>query len=176
WDETNGGFFFTSHQSEVLLSRMKEAYDGAIPSGNSISAMNYLKLGRMLSRPEYEVIAERIFQAFSDKINRSSPGFSQMLQAVNFSHGPAFEILIAGRSGNHKTVELLNGIRSRFLPNTVTMLIDPEDDELKSWMPLLRNYSGGDDGEPLVYVCRNFSCKLPTSDIRVVMDQLNAGE
>jgi len=176
WDVTTGGFYFTSDESEELLVRVKEAYDGAIPSGNSVSAMNFLKLGRMLSRPDYEVISTQIFNAFSTKLNRSSSGFSQMLQAIDFSQGPTFEILIAGKIDDDRTIRLINEIRSVFLPNAVMILVDPNDTELISWLPHLQYYHESDGGEPLVYVCQNFTCKLPTSDIQSVLEQLGLGK
>ena len=48
WDNVNGGFFFTADDGETLLIRKKEIYDGAIPSGNSISMLNLLRLGDLL--------------------------------------------------------------------------------------------------------------------------------
>ena len=176
WDTENGGFYFTTDESVPVLVRMKDVYDGAIPSGNSVSAMNFLRLARILSRPEYERIAEQIFHAFSNQINRNSAGFSQMLKAINFSKGPAYEILIAGEQSHPKTSELIEGIRKQFLPNSVVILVSSQDDELKSWLPHLQNYRERDNGEPLVYVCQNFACKLPTSDIEEVLVQLSQGK
>jgi len=99
-----------------------------------------------------------------------------MLKAINFSKGPAYEILIAGEQSHPKTSELIEGIRKQFLPNSVVILVSLQDDELKSWLPHLQNYRERDNGEPLVYVCQNFACKLPTSDIEEVLVQLSQGK
>ncbi len=48
WDEAGGGYFYTSKDHEVLLARSKRTVDGAMPSGNSISAANLIYLSREL--------------------------------------------------------------------------------------------------------------------------------
>ena len=53
-DENNGGFFLTAHDGEVLLARPKEIYDGAIPSGNSIMALNLARLWKTTGNQAYE--------------------------------------------------------------------------------------------------------------------------
>jgi len=65
WDETHGGCFFTPHDGEALIVRDKEIYDGAVPSGNSVAALNLLRLSRMTGDVSLEQQAERILQAFS---------------------------------------------------------------------------------------------------------------
>ncbi len=47
WDEQEGGFYYTAHDGEQLIVRDKEIYDGAVPSSNSIAALNLLRLARM---------------------------------------------------------------------------------------------------------------------------------
>ena len=46
WDESEGGFFFTAHDSEKLIAKSKELYDGALPSGNSVAVLSLLRLKR----------------------------------------------------------------------------------------------------------------------------------
>src|SRR5262249_13344857 len=54
WDAENGGFFFTSDQAESLLIRPRDLYDGATPSGNSVSMYNLLRLSRLLANSDWE--------------------------------------------------------------------------------------------------------------------------
>ena len=74
WDSKDGGFFFNSDISEKLLIRSKEIYDGAIPSGNSVSANNFIRLSRILSKSDYEDLANNLIESFGQKINRYGPG------------------------------------------------------------------------------------------------------
>ena len=46
-DEQDGGFFFTGNDAEPLPARPKEIYDGAMPSGNTVAALNLLRLARL---------------------------------------------------------------------------------------------------------------------------------
>lgn len=168
WDENDGGFFVTPDNGEKLLIRSKEVYDGAIPSGNSVSAYNFIRLSRILSKPEYEDIAYSIFATFSQQINRSSSGQSMMLQAIDFANGPSYEILISGNKNSQSMNELINNIHRLFEPNSIIMLVDQEDEELIEYLPHLNNYPANSHRDPLVYVCENYACKLPTSDFNIV--------
>jgi uncharacterized protein YyaL (SSP411 family) len=41
WDKQDDGLYFTGKGNESLITRSKEIYDGAIPSGNSVAALNF---------------------------------------------------------------------------------------------------------------------------------------
>ncbi|MFW9968117.1 MAG: thioredoxin domain-containing protein, partial [Candidatus Thorarchaeota archaeon] len=82
WDTEKNGFFFAADDSEELIVRQKDAYDGAIPSGNSVSMMNLLRLSRLLGDEEFESLSALILKTFSDIINRSPTGFSFMLSGL----------------------------------------------------------------------------------------------
>ena len=60
WDRQNGGLFMTADDGETLLIRDKKIYDGAIPSGNSVAALNLLRLGHMTGRQDYLQKAEEL--------------------------------------------------------------------------------------------------------------------
>src|SRR5205807_3986576 len=60
WDEGQGGYFFTSHDHEALIARMKSSEDGAIPSGNSMAALALVRLAALAERPGYREKAERL--------------------------------------------------------------------------------------------------------------------
>ena len=79
WDAEQGGFFFTPDDGETLIVRQKEIYDGAIPSGNSVSMLNLLRLGRMTGRVDLEEKGARIAKAFSRKVEAFPPAFTQLL-------------------------------------------------------------------------------------------------
>ena len=85
-----------SNLSENLIVRSKEIYDGAIPSGNSVSAYNFIRLSRILSRYDYEEITLGIIEAFTSTINRYGSGSSMLLHAISFLEGPSYEIIVVG--------------------------------------------------------------------------------
>jgi len=69
WDGKQGGFYFTTHTAEDILVRTKEIYDGAYPSGNSVAALNLLRLSRITGNPKLEAKAAQLLQTFSNSVS-----------------------------------------------------------------------------------------------------------
>jgi len=168
WDFDNGGFYFTSDLSEELIVRSKEVYDGAIPSGNSVSANNYVKLSSILSRHDYDDIAYKLIHSFAPNLNRYGRGSSMMLQAIDFMQGPSYEVIIVGNRA--KSEKILKEIQKHPQFNKVIILKDENYD--KKTFNFLEFYEPNKNGNPLVYVCRNFTCDLPTDDIEKIYELL----
>ncbi len=173
WDEEEGAFFFTADDSEVLLVRQKEAYDGAIPSGNSVSMLNLIRLARLLGEAELENKAAAIGKAFSDEVSRAHSGFSFMLAALDFALGPSHEIVIAGQADSKDTEAMLNALRERYLPSTVVLL--RTEGEVSKQIDKLAPFSKFFDivnGAATAHICINHNCKLPTNDIEQMLKLL----
>ncbi|MDZ7689974.1 MAG: hypothetical protein U5K69_02270 [Balneolaceae bacterium] len=112
WDDENGAFYFTSHESKQLIGRKKEAYDGAIPSGNSVAMMNLLRLGRITGQPELEEKANNTGRLYTEQLEQAPSGFGQMLQGILFELGTTYEIVIAGKKESADTKKLLKELHS----------------------------------------------------------------
>ena len=166
WDGKQGGFYFTADDSEEILVRGKEIYDAAIPSGNSMAMLNLLRLGRLTGDPDLEEKAVQIGRAFADTVRAYPAGYSQLLVAVDFAVGPAYDIVIAGDSRTDDTKAMLKALRSQFMPNAVVLFRPSEKDALG-----IERISGfakayvSPDGKARAYVCKDRSCQLPTTDI-----------
>jgi hypothetical protein len=173
WDFKRFGFYFTAESGEKLIVRNKEVYDGAIPSGNSVSAYNFIRLARLTSRIDFEEIAFNILNAFSSELNRGSSGYSMMMQVVDFAFGPSYEVLVFGDEKNKKTQDILKKIKSIYMPNRVIVYGKNGEENLKNIIPFIDFYKPKNDGSPIVYVCQNFSCQLPTSNFEIIKKQLN---
>ena len=172
WDSKDGGFFFNSDISEKLLIRSKEIYDGAIPSGNSVSANNFIRLSRILSKSDYEDLANNLIESFGQKINRYGPAYAQNLMAIDFIEGPSYEIIVIGNDFK-KVKPIINEINSFKHDRKVMIHINNKNrDKLVNMIPFLDNFPNHDTEEPWIYVCKNFSCDLPTQDIDKVKDLL----
>jgi uncharacterized protein len=175
WDDKNGGFFFTSDEGENLLVRQKEIYDGAIPSGNSIAMLNLLRLGRMTANSELEQKASEIGRAFFNKVGNSPAEYTQLMIAVDFSVGPSYEVVIAGDFQGEDTKKMLNVIGSKFIPNKIAIFLPSGTDlsEIMSIAPFTRDQPTIDN-RATAYVCVNYNCKLPTTDINNMISLLNS--
>ncbi|UGV41470.1 thioredoxin domain-containing protein [Methanococcoides orientis] len=170
WDEDNGGFYQTARTSESLLFRKKEVYDGAIPSGNSIAFSNLIRLGRMTGNTELEKKAYEIMKAFSGTISAIPIGYTQFLSGVNFILGPSSEVVIAGDLNSEDTKLMLSQLHKEYLPNKVVMVKPPGTEG--NAITRIAEYTENivmKDGKATAYVCRDLSCKEPTTDPEKMM-------
>jgi len=173
YDSENGAFFDTPEGSQHLIVRMRDDYDGAEPTGNSIAVMNLLRLSQMLDNKELREKADKTFEYFSSALERAPHALPQMLSAIEFSLVKPKQIIIAGEAEGADTKELLKRLHKLFIPNKVLLLADSKDSNnflsdkleiIKSMLPI------GDIAT--AYVCENYACKLPTNDIDVFVSLL----
>jgi uncharacterized protein len=164
-DPEEGGFFFTPNDGEKLLVRKKELYDGAIPSGNSVSMLNFLRLGRLTGNTDLEEKGAEIARLFSRKVELFPAAFTHMLVGLDFGLGPSHEIVIVGRPGTDDTNRFVRALRSRFIPNKVVLLkpMGEEASEITRLAPYTEAYTA-EEGRTSAYVCSNYACQLPTTD------------
>jgi hypothetical protein len=174
WDQQSGGLFMTADDSERLLIRNKEIYDGAIPSGNSVAALNLLRLGHMTGREDYLKKAEGISRAFSESVNRYPAGHAHLMVALDYTLNPNYEVVIVGQPGAKDTRAMLLALRRPFLPGKV-VLLRPADKKAAAEIIRMAPYTEfmvSKDGRATAYVCTNFVCKLPTTDISQMLANL----
>ncbi|MCK8603361.1 thioredoxin domain-containing protein [Desulfoferrobacter suflitae] len=169
WDEKEGGFFYTAQDSESLIIRDKEIYDGAVPSSNSVAALNLLRLARLTGDAVLEDRADRLLQRFSAMIADYPSAYTQFLNAVDFVLGPAQEVVIAGDLENPRTRTMVELLHRTFSPNRVVLVKD--GGEQGDRLAALSHYVGAmksKGGEPLAYICENFACQAPSADIETL--------
>jgi len=173
WDELEGGFFFVADDAEKLLTRQKEIYDGAIPSGNSIAALDLIRLRRLTMEKEFEEKVETLFKSFSNEISQMPNAYPQMLIALDFGLGPSKEIVIAGDINTEETHKMLRSIYSRFIPNKVVAFhpSGSKDERVVGLIPFLKEQLPL-EGKTTAYVCENYVCKLPTTSVEKMQELL----
>jgi hypothetical protein len=172
WDKDNGGFFFTANDSEKLLVRQKEIYDGAIPSGNSVAILNLLRLGRIAGKPEYEEKTFQLVKTFSNIVDKSPSAFTQFLVAMDYLVGPSSEIVLSQEQHSPMTETMLKIIRKQFIPNKIVLLISSrEKNKITQIAPFTKDYNGL-NGKLTVYVCRDYICSLPVTEVDKLEEML----
>jgi uncharacterized protein YyaL (SSP411 family) len=173
WDRDNGGLYVTPEDGESLLVRKKEVYDGAIPSGNSVAMLNLLRLGRMTATPDWEEMAAGIGRAFSQSVKQLPSAHTQLMVALDFGIGTGYEVVIAGSAHAEDTRVMVRALRTRFLPNKVVLLNpgEQESPEIAQLAAFTRNQPSI-GGKATAYVCLNYNCKLPTADVRKMLELL----
>jgi len=174
WDEDGGGLYLTPDYGENLFVRKKEIYDGAIPSGNSVAMLNLLRLGRMTATSDLEDKAAKIGSVFSGSVKQLPSAHTQLMVALHFGIGPCYEVVIAGKAEAEDTKAMVKALRTRFLPNKVVLLNpdERESSEIAKLAEFTKNQSSI-GGKATVYVCMNYNCKLPTTDIDKMLELLN---
>ena len=174
WDAEQGGFFMSGSHNEQLVARTKEGHDGALPSGNAAAALGLAQLGQLTMDRELKGYAEKIFEAFSGQISRAPAAFPVMLSAFDFVLGPSMEIVIAGEPKAAETRAMLEAVRKRFLPRALVILRPgaeaPRD--LRDLVPFVKDQKPI-AGKTTAYVCKNYACNLPTSDLQKLLSLLN---
>jgi len=175
WDNSIGAFFFTAEDAELLLTRQKETYDGAIPSGNSVAMLNLLRLAQLTGNDNYEKKADHLGRVFAERVRANPVAHSLMMVAVDYAVGPTYSLVIAGDEGKDDTNAMLNEVRKQFLPNKSlifrpTEKLNPEIDNLSNFVQFFDKY----EGKATAYVCINKTCKAPTNDIKVALEHLSS--
>ncbi len=171
-DAEHGGFFLSADDAEELLFRHKEVYDGALPSGNSVAALDLLRLARITGRSAFEEQATRALAAFGSAA-RLPAGHTLYLLALDFALGPSFEIVVAGDPAAADTRALLDAFRRPYLPHKVLLLRPPGDEPPIGKLAPYTLDQQSRDGRATAYVCRDFACKAPTTEVAEALRYLD---
>lgn len=171
-DNEEGGFFITPDDGEEILARKKDIYDGAVPSGNSVAMLNLLRLARITGDPELEKKAQNLGRSFSRIVQQSPAAYTMLMTALDFAFGPSSEVVISGDLQAGSTKNMLRALRKEFIPNKVVIFRPDGESEIIGISGYTRNLGGKKD-RAVAYVCKNFSCKLPTDDPDEMMRELH---
>ena len=171
WDDKNAGLFVYGSDSEQLIKRPKEIYDGATPSGNSVSALNFLRLARLTGMYELEEKANRLLKEFANSINYYPRGYCFSLIALLFAQSAGKEIVIVSDKRDIEVQKMINIVNEEFRPYAISMLYTAENNGLEQIAPFISAYKSI-NGKPTAYICQNFSCQAPVTDIQLFKQQL----
>ena len=149
--DESGGCFFTAPDEKQLIVRGKETNDGATPSGNSIAALNLLRLHGLTYERKYLERADRLFGFLAGFLAKYPAGYAQALIAADYRLDRSKEVVVVGKVNDPKLKEAVGKIYQMFLPSKV--LISGE----VSGKPMINN-------QTTFYICENQTCKLPTTD------------
>jgi uncharacterized protein YyaL (SSP411 family) len=178
WDESDGGFFFTSADHETLITRNKDTHDSATPSGNSLAATALLKLGRLTGRRDLEDKAAGVLELMSGTLSRVPMAAGQALLALDFLLGPTHEIVLCDGASGEAGDQALNSLHRRFVPNKLALRRTPElaDAALSAGLQPLLQGKGAVDGEVTAYICEQGACQAPavgSAAIEAAWEQLH---
>ncbi|MDX9786639.1 MAG: thioredoxin domain-containing protein [Desulfobacterales bacterium] len=173
-DSKKGGLFISAIDGEEPLFKYREIHDGALPSGNSVAISNLLRLNGLTGSTRYGEAAERIMIAFSTLVSRNPSANTHFLTALSFALHPHYEVVVVGNPNAPDTKRMLGTLQKQFLPET-TLIFKPDgpNEGIGRLTPFTTAMTPI-NRQATAYVCRNFACNLPTTDIDEMMNNLNA--
>ena len=171
WDAEKGAFYDTAADHEELVTRPRDVYDSAAPSGNSVAVGVLLRLSVLLDREDYRERAEAVLEDLSGAIARIPGGFGRLLAALDFYLSTPYEVALIGEPDASDTKILLSAVYSAYLPNKVVAGRAGNDEEAARLVPLLADRPMR-DGKATAYVCVQYACQAPTTEPTELARQL----
>ncbi|MBE0538162.1 MAG: thioredoxin domain-containing protein [Ignavibacterium sp.] len=166
WDEKNGGFYFVSSTSEQLISRQKDVYDGAIPSGNSIALLNLIRLSRYTANIYFEKKAAKLVKHFSGFISKSPSAFCMFMCGLDFLFSSSTEIVIVSDQTDSTFTEGIDFIRSVYNPNKIVISKNESNQsELTELVSFVKDMKLKNNMTTF-FVCRDYTCNQPVNTLQ----------
>ena len=165
WDEANCGCFFTSHDHERLIQRMKTGTDSAIPSGNAVTATALLRLFSFTGEERYHERAGQIVNLFQHVMAQNPYGSAALLCSLDWWLSGPKEIVIMGLRGNPLTEAMVTTVHQRYIPNRVVLTVEETRRGGADELPLAKGKASL-NGRPTAYVCQHQTCSQPVTEPR----------
>jgi uncharacterized protein YyaL (SSP411 family) len=166
YDSENGGFWQSPAGAKDLILRVKDDYDGAQPSGNSVAVLALLKLGRIAERADFIAAAEKTLRLFSNRLQQVPEAVPFMLQAFDFSLDEPRRAVVAGDPAKSSAAALLHAIHSAYEPNKVVLGNQGPVEPFALTLPAREG--------PVVYLCTGTACLPPMSDPKKVLESMKS--
>jgi uncharacterized protein YyaL (SSP411 family) len=167
-DRDRGGFYFTAHDHETLISRPKSGFDNAIPSGNAVAAFGLQRLGHLLGETRYLAAAERALKLFYPQIAAQPTGFMTFLAVLEEYLEPPQIVILRGPAD--QVAAWQQALATEYRPATLVLALP---NELKS-LP-------GSLGKPAAsgvnaWVCQGVICLPAISDVDILLQVCKTGK
>ena len=171
-DTESGGFFDTASDHEQLVTRPKDIFDNATPSGTSVAVDMLSRLALLTGDERYRQAAEGVLTMFATIASEHPTSFGRLLCALDFAIGRPREIAIVGPFESEATRALRRAVFGRYLPNRVVAgSPGPADGDT---IPLLQDRPLR-DGRPTAYVCEGYVCQTPMTGAEELTALLTSG-
>ncbi len=170
-DRASGLLFDTHRTDQALVVRPRDATDNATPAGNSLAAEVLLRLGRLLDREDYRILAARVLAGEAAAMARFPSAYGRLLTVADAFDRPGVEVVIEGDPDDDATRALLQAAHGRYLPDRLVTGDEAGRTPRAPW-----RLAAGDqrDRGPRAHVCHQYTCQTPVADPQLLADQLNA--
>lgn len=167
-DNEDGGLFMTSKDSDELIVRPKDFYDGAIPSGNSIATYNLLRLFKLTGNIELEKEANNQLKAVAERLYGGSVNYAFMMVALDFSLRKTKELFIV--NGDNNLEEFKDYLKTKSIFD-LTIIVKDKDNKLEEVVPYAKDYKSIDN-KTTYYLCEGNTCLLGQKDFEKIKNKI----
>jgi uncharacterized protein YyaL (SSP411 family) len=157
-DEDGLYFYYTAAYQKDVIIRKKESYDGAQPSGNALVCSSLYYLGQVFDLSQWRQQAEKMIHSIRPSLLQYPGSFGFWAQSFYQMSTGMIELVGVGPTV-HESLAALN---APFLPHTIRMLSQVEDDRI----PLLK---GKKCIENQFFICKNNSCSAPMPFVDLIL-------
>ncbi|GBD03806.1 Cellobiose 2-epimerase [bacterium HR19] len=159
YDEQIGLFRNQNLQTDFVFTRPVDIFDHSIPSGNSVALESMLKLYKLTGKEKFLKISERMIESILYIAEENPLACSYFIQAMELFSGKTTEIAIVGKKED--AITFIREFQKRYIPNYVIALIEDDRDREIFFAKDFRQK----EGKTTIYICSNFVCKEPKTDI-----------
>lgn len=164
-DNENGGFFLYASDAEQLITRPKEVYDGAMPSGNSVAALVFARLSALTASMTFKETADRQMAFIAGTIKDYPAGYSFSLIALSETIYPPIDLICASAEENIGE-KIRNFVRENSLSANILIKTNKNSALLAETAPFTADYPVPESGTRY-YICKNGACMPPKSRLDV---------
>ncbi|MGH7687354.1 MAG: thioredoxin domain-containing protein [Candidatus Dormibacteria bacterium] len=161
---SDGTYYDTSSDSETLIVRPRTIDDNPVTSGQSAAASAFIRLAMFTGDDQLRQFALEIIGPLAQVVPRAPLALASLAAVEEFVLGPVREIAVAGEHSAESTRAMVRTVWRRFDPLRVLAWGDA------GGVPLLEDRPAR-NGAATAYVCRNFVCDTPVTDVGA-LDQL----
>jgi len=160
--DPDGGFFTTRPDAPGLVSRVKNALDGATPSGNSVAVMNLLRLARLCGRDDYERLAVAALRRYYGQMQSYPGAFGMMLAGLDFLLHSGSEVVLFLPESTPEAERVYSLLRSKFdYYRTLVVVRAPKPDPATCRLIPMTDGRYAAVSQPTAYVCQGQTCLAP---------------
>ncbi|HEX9024574.1 MAG TPA: thioredoxin domain-containing protein [Geobacteraceae bacterium] len=165
-DEFSYGLYDTGKDAENILVRRKSTVDGVISSGNSLAAMNFIRLGRIMGKKGFVKEGEGILRSMMGDLLTQPVAHIQGVLALDLLRGPDVDITLVGKREDPEAEGMLRLIGGRYIPG-LTLRFRGGGGEAGGYRTL--------DGKATAYVCSGGLCRPPVAGreaLKAILDEV----
>jgi len=164
FDAANGGFWQSLAGTNDLILRVKDDYDGAEPSGNSVATLALLKLAAITGREDFRLPVQATLQLFASRLQNQPAALAFMLHAVDFWLAEPRRVVVAGKNDSAGFQTLVQAAHSVYQPNKIILGNTGTVQEFAQTLPAKKSAAA--------YLCIGTACQPPTSDAEKLKEML----